>query len=288
MKNISKGPLKRIAAIHDLSGFGKCSMTVVLPILSAAGIEVVCMPTAILSTHTGGFEGFTYRDLTGDLQAIADHWKSLDLKFEAIYSGFLGSNEQMEIVKKFIDDFSDDNTLVYTDPVMADNGELYSIFDDQTVVGMRSLSQKADVLLPNITEATLMLEEPYVEGPYSREYVGDLVKRLADLGPEKVVLTGTYFDDEKLGAACYDKATDSLDFAFSDKVAGQFHGTGDCFGSFCLAGLLNGMTLLKSTQLAVDLTQEAIARTAYRGTPVNAGVDFEGVLPEMIKRLGLA
>ena len=285
--DIPKGPLQRVAAIHDISGFGKCSMTVVLPILSAAGIEVVCMPTAVLSTHTGGFEGFTYRDLTEDLPAITEHWKSLDLHFSSIYSGFLGSPEQVDIVSNFMDTFNSDNTLVYVDPVMADEGELYSVFDDHMVDKMRELCEKADLLLPNITEACFLLKQPYQHGPYTRDYIEKLVRGLSDMGPEKVVLTGVYFDNEKLGAACYDRAEDKVEYAFSDKVPGQFHGTGDIFGSFCLAALLNGKSLLDSTQFAVDLTTDCILRTVARETKRREGVDFEGVLPEMMKRLEL-
>lgn len=285
--DIPKGPLQRVAAIHDISGFGKCSMTVVLPILSAAGIEVVCMPTAVLSTHTGGFEGFTYRDLTEDLPAITEHWKSLDLHFSSIYSGFLGSPEQVDIVSHFIDTFNSDNTLVYVDPVMADEGQLYSVFDDHMVDKMRELCQKADLLLPNITEACFLLRQPYQPGPYTRDYIEKLVRDLSAMGPEKVVLTGVYFDDEKLGAACYDRAEDKVEYAFSEKVPGQFHGTGDIFGSFCLAALLNGKSLLDSTQFAVDLTTACILRTVARETERREGVDFEGVLPKMMKRLEL-
>ncbi|MCB6568106.1 pyridoxamine kinase [Eubacterium limosum] len=285
--DIPKGPLQRVAAIHDISGFGKCSMTVVLPILSAAGIEVVCMPTAVLSTHTGGFEGFTYRDLTEDLPAITEHWKSLDLHFSSIYSGFLGSPEQVDIVSNFMDTFNSDNTLVYVDPVMADEGELYSVFDDHMVDKMRELCEKADLLLPNITEACFLLKQPYQHGPYTRDYIEKLVRGLSDMGPKKVVLTGVYFDNEKLGAACYDRAEDKVEYAFSAKVPGQFHGTGDIFGSFCLAALLNGKSLLDSTQFAVDLTTDCILRTVARETNRREGVDFEGVLPEMMKRLEL-
>ena len=285
--DIPKGPLQRVAAIHDISGFGKCSMTVVLPILSAAGIEVVCMPTAVLSTHTGGFEGFTYRDLTEDLPAITEHWKSLDLHFSSIYSGFLGSPEQVDIVSNFMDTFNSDNTLVYVDPVMADEGELYSVFDDHMVDKMRELCEKADLLLPNITEACFLLKQPYQHGPYTRDYIEKIVRGLSDMGPEKVVLTGVYFDNEKLGAACYDRAEDKVEYAFSEKVPGQIHGTGDIFGSFCLAALLNGKSLLDSTQFAVDLTTDCILRTVARETNRREGVDFEGVLPEMMKRLEL-
>ena len=161
---------KRVAAIHDLSGFGKCSLTVVLPIVSAAGIEVSAMPTAILSTHTGGLEGYTYRDLTDDMHPFMNHWQSL-IQFNAIYSGFLGSIKQIEIVQEFFNTFKTKENFILVDPVMADNGELYKIFTPEFAKGMASLCRKADIIVPNITEATLLLNEPYFPGPYTPQYI---------------------------------------------------------------------------------------------------------------------
>ncbi|MDO4289463.1 MAG: pyridoxamine kinase [Eubacterium sp.] len=281
------GPLPRVAAIHDISGFGKCSMTVALPILSAAGLEVCCMPTAVLSTHTGGFEGFTYRDLTEDLPAFAAHWKSLDLKFSAIYSGFLGSPQQVATVSAFIDDFNSPDTLVYIDPVMGDRGVLYSVFDDAMVRGMRELCKKADVLLPNMTEAAFLLDVPYDEGPYTEDGLLKILKALADMGPKKIVLTGVSLDVDTVGAACYDAKTGEMSLSTEANVPGQFHGTGDVFASFCLAALERGMTLKDASAFAVALTRQCILRTVARDTPRREGVDFEGVLPEMMVRLGL-
>jgi pyridoxine kinase len=152
---------KRIAAIHDISCVGRCSLTVALPILSAAGIDTGILPTAVLSTHTGGFENFTYRDLTEDITPIASHWKSLDLKFDALYSGFLGSYEQIDLVSNLFELFKDQDTLILVDPVMADNGEFYSVYSPEMAKGMARLCQKADIIVPNLTEAAFMLDEPY-------------------------------------------------------------------------------------------------------------------------------
>ncbi len=287
LPNIEKGPLTRVAAIHDISGFGKCSLTVALPILSAAGIETCCVPTSVLSTHTGGFEGYTYRDLTDDLPAFTDHWASLDLHFASIYTGFLGSARQVDMILDFIDKLGDDDTLVFVDPAMADNGSLYAVFDMDMVRKMRELCAKANLVIPNITEACFLLDEPYQEGPYTTEYIEGIVHRLADMGPSKVVLTGVYFDADRLGAACYDKATGTIEYAFNETIPGQFHGTGDIFASFCLAGLMNGLSLIDATQFAVDLTQGSILRTVARQTVPREGVDFEGMLPDMMKRLQL-
>ena len=153
---------KRLVAINDISGFGKCSLTVALPIISAAGIETICMPTAVLSTHTGGFTGYTYRDLTCDMPDISAHWKSIDLKPDAIYSGFLGSFDQIDIVKKFAEDFKRDDNLFIADPCMADHGKMYTLFDKKFAKAMVSLCAKADIILPNITEACFMAGEEFI------------------------------------------------------------------------------------------------------------------------------
>ncbi|WP_099204309.1 pyridoxamine kinase [Scatolibacter rhodanostii] len=279
---------KRVAAIHDISCFGKCSLTVALPIISAAGIEVSAVPTAVLSTHTGGFEGYTYRDLTDDILPIANHWQSLDIHFDSIYTGFLGSFEQINIVSEVFDKFKTKDNLIVVDPVMADNGVLYSLFSEKFPSAMKKLCEKADVIVPNITEACLLLEEPYNAGPYTKEYIEALLRRLAALGPQKVILTGVYFDELQLGAASYDAELDKFDYAFSDRVAGYFHGTGDVFGSALVGAILNGHELADSIRIAVDYTAQSIRRTKEAGTDIRFGVNFEAGLPDYIKQLHLS
>ena len=269
---------KRIAAIHDISGFGKCSLTVALPIISAAGIETSVIPTAVLSTHTGGIEGFTYRDLTDDMLPFAEHWKSLNINFDAIYTGFLGSFEQIDIVSKIFDMIKNDDTLIVVDPCMADNGELYKIYNEKMALGMKDLCAKADIIVPNITEATMMLNKEYIEG---------LLKELADLGPDVVVLTGVWFEDDKLGAASYDKKTGEISYAFNKRVDGLYHGTGDVFASALLSAILNNFSISKSIQIAVDFTYNAILKTYMAGTDRRFGVNFEQSLPAFLKDLGL-
>ncbi len=279
---------KRVAAIHDISGFGKCSLTVALPILSAAGIETCPVPTAVLSTHTGGFTGFTYRDLTNDLRPFAAHWKSLNLKFDAIYSGFLGSFEQLDIVEEFFDDFKEKNNIILVDPVMADNGELYKIFSPEFALGMAKLCRKADILVPNLTEASLILGEEYKEGPYTEEYIKYLLEGLSDIGPKQIVLTGVYFKDTtQLGAATYDRNTNTVGYVSAEKINGYYHGTGDIFGSALLAAILNGFNLNKSAQIAVNFTANSIRRTAEAQTDPKYGVAFEQEFPEFLKELHL-
>jgi pyridoxine kinase len=278
---------KRVLAIHDISCFGRCSLTVALPIISATGLECTVMPTAVLSTHTGGFTGFTYRDLTEDMRPIVKHWKTLDLKFDSIYTGFLGSFEQIDIVSEIFDELKSKNTLIVVDPVMADNGELYKIFPKNFPQGMKKLCHKADVILPNITEACLMVGKEYIPGPYSKEWIEDLLERLGKLGAKKVVLTGVFFDEKKLGAAAYDIATSKTDYAFHDIIPGYYHGTGDVFGSVVVSSLVNGLNLKRANELAVDFTAESIVRTRDAGTDIRYGVNFEMGIPKLLKDMGL-
>lgn len=278
---------KRVAAIHDISCVGRCSLTVALPIISAAGFDTSVLPTAILSTHTGGFENFTYRDLTADIRPISNHWQSLKLEFDALYSGFLGSFEQIDLVASLFDTFQSEKTLILVDPVMADHGELYSIYNQEMAKGMTTLCAQADIIVPNLTEAAFLLDEPYVGDDYDQKYVEALLVKLSQLGAKKVVITGISFDPSKLGAATYDKESNTFDYAFNDRVADYFHGTGDIFGSTLLAGLLNDFNLKESTQIAVDYTKECILKTVELGQEKRYGVCFERAIPYLIKRLGL-
>lgn len=278
---------KRVAAIHDLSGFGKCSLTVALPILSAAGLETSALPTAVLSTHTGGISGYTYRDLTEDMIPFMRHWKDLDIRFDAIYSGFLGSFEQLEIVKEFFSLFKRNDNLIFVDPVMADNGELYKIFTPAFARGMRSLCEKADIIVPNLTEAALLLDEPYQAGPYTKAYIENVLRQLSQLGPRQIVLTGIYFDEKELGAATYDAGRDRTEYILADRIPGYYHGTGDVFASALLSGLLNNFNLERSAEIAVRFTTESILRTFKAQTDYRFGVNFEQSIPDLLKELKL-
>lgn len=278
---------KRVAAIHDLSGFGKCSLTVALPILSAAGIETSALPTAFLSTHTGGIRGYTYRDLTADMRPVMQHWKSLDIRFDAIYTGYLGSFEQLDIVKEFFDIFRTEDNLILVDPVMGDNGELYTNFTHEFAAGMRSLCQKADIIVPNLTEASLLLDEPFCPGPYTASYIESILLKLSKLGPKKIVLTGVFFNEDELGAATYDQATNTTDYVFTQKIPGYYHGTGDVFASALLAALLNDFSLIESAAIAVKFTTDSIRRTYIAKTDYRFGVNFEQSFPDFLKELKL-
>ena len=277
--------LKRVAAIHDISGVGKCSLTVALPIISAAGVECSAMPTAVLSTHTGGFEGFTFRDLTDDMMPIAEHWKKENIKFDAFYSGYLGSLGQIDIVRDIFEMFRTPETVVMVDPVMADNGKLYSLFTMDHVKGMAKLCGHADVIVPNRTESAFMLDREYKDGPMTEKEVNDLLCALAGLGAKQVVLTGVHFGNDDLGAACYNAGTGQIDYIMDKRIEGMYHGTGDVFGSFLLGALIRGRSLADATRIAVDYTCASIRLTAADGTGPRMGVRFESVLPDYGKLL---
>ncbi len=276
---------KRAAAIHDISGFGRCSLTVALPIISAAGIETSVIPTAVLSTHTGGLTGYTYRDLTEDLKPFADHWKSLGLTFDAIYSGFLGSFRQLDIVSEIFDELKTDTTLIMVDPVMADHGEMYKVFSRNFVSGMRGLCKKADIITPNITEACFMLDMPYKKPPYDKKYIEDMLSGLLGLGVKAAVLTGVCFDEETLGAACMERGAGEAQYVFRERVSGFYHGTGDVFASALLAATLSGKPLPEACDIAVGFTADSIRRTRAAGTDVRFGVNFEAGLFDLMNKL---
>ena len=275
--------LKRVAAIHDISGVGKCSLTVALPIISAAGVECSAMPTAVLSTHTGGFEGFTFRDLTDDMRAIAEHWKKENIHFDAFYSGYLGSLGQIEIVRDIFEMFRTPGTIIMVDPVMADNGALYSLFTLDHVKGMAKLCGHADVVVPNRTEAAFMLGREYKDGPMTKKEVDDLLRSLVRLGSKQAVLTGVHFGDDDLGAACFDAQTGRIDYVMDKRIEGMYHGTGDVFGSFLMGALVRGRNLADATRIAVDHTCAAIRLTAKDGTGPRMGVRFESIIADYAK-----
>ena len=276
--------LSRVVAIHDISCVGKCSLTIALPVLSAAGIECSVLPTAILSTHTGGFSGYTFHDLTGEMEPIARHWESLHLPVDAFYTGYLGSLEQTETVRHLIRRLKKEDTLTLVDPAMADNGRLYAGFDGTFVKGMAALCREADVILPNLTEAALLLEEPFRENP-SREEVQALLRRLSTLGPKKIILTGVSYVPGKIGAAAYDRESGDFCEYLDERVEGSFHGTGDLFSSAVLAALLNRRSLPQSLAIAARFVRQAIRTTVANGTDRRYGVDFEHAIPGFIREV---
>lgn len=274
-----------VAAIHDLSGVGKCSLTVVLPVLSVCAVETAVLPTAVLSTHTGGFQDFTYRDLTQDVLPIAQHWKSVGCEFNALYSGFLGSVDQIDLVKEIFTMFRKPGSLVMVDPVMGDNGKLYPTYTREMADGMKTLCECADIVVPNLTEACHILGLPYAEGPYTREFVREVLSGLCKLGPRMAVLTGVWYGDGGLGAAAMDGATGEISESFLPRIPGSFHGTGDLFSATLLGGLLNGMGLPQACALAVEYTHRTIVSTRELSKDYKFGPKFEMHLPWLGRKL---
>ena len=249
---------KKILTVQDISCVGQCSLTVALPILSASGLETCILPSAVLSTHTAGFDGFTFRDLTDDMPAILAHWKKENIKFSAIYTGYLGSLKQIGYVKDILETMGTDDCVRIVDPAMADNGKLYSIFNDEYVKAMRTLCSSADILLPNITEAAFLADAPYRE-VYDEEYVKDLFKKLADLGAKKVVLTGVAYTPEKTGVAVYEGG--KIDYYEHEKLAKGCHGTGDIYASAFTGALMNDKSVFEAAKIAADYTVKCIVNT---------------------------
>lgn len=268
----------RIAAIHDMSGFGRCSLTVAIPILSAMGIQCCPLPTAFLSTHTGGFEGFTFLDMTDEMPRVAAHWKQLDLHFQALYSGFLGSARQIGIVEDFIRDFRTPDTLVVVDPVMGDHGKVYQTYTPAMCAGTAHLAAQADVITPNLTEAALLLDIPYEDLPAGEAGCREIVERLSLEGRRSVVLTGAAAGEDTTGAVCFDAATGRVQSIQTERVPREFHGTGDVFASVLTGALVQGASLPQATRSAVDFVKLCAERTAAQGLPMREGVDFEPLL----------
>ena len=279
--------MKRIITVQDISCVGKCSLTVALPVISAMSVEACVLPTAVLSTHTA-FKGFTFRDLTSDISSITNHWKQEKISFDAIYTGYLGSFEQIELMHSLISDFGGGSTRVIVDPCMGDNGALYSGFTPDFAKAMAGLCSKADVIVPNLTEASFMLGIPYVESGYTKEYIEELVQKLAGLGSRKVVLKGVSFDDKKLGIVSYDSQSQKISWYFHEKKPQSFHGTGDIFASVLTGALVRGFEVQEACRLAADFVVEAIRATLSHKDYNWYGVDFEAAIPMLVARLSNA
>ena len=274
--------MKRIISIQDVSCLGKCSLTVALPIISAMGVETTIIPTAVLSTHTM-FQGFTFRDLTDDMDPIKEHWKKEGFKFDAIYTGYLGSERQINIVADYFDTFKSEGTVIVMDPAMADNGKLYPGFDNNFAKNMASLCAKADIILPNISEACLMLGEAYPGEDADEETVKGLLLKLSELGARYSVITGTEFADGTFGFTGYDKETKEFFKYGTKKVPWKSHGTGDVFASAATGALMNGFNVYDSLKVAADYTCACINNTYEDPDKVDYAVNFEAEIPYLLK-----
>lgn len=276
--------MKRILTIQDISCVGKCSLTVALPIISAMGVETSILPTAVLSTHTM-FQNFTCKDLTDQITPITNHWKNEKIEFAALYTGYLGSFEQIDLMKKLFDDFKAEDNIAFVDPAMADNGKLYPAFDEAFAKHMATLCGKADIIVPNITEACFMTGTEYKE-TYDEAYVKDLLQKLTALGAKISVLTGVGFQEGKTGVMGYDREKEEYYYYAHDKLPVSYHGTGDIFSSTCIGAMANGMDWKDAMQVAADYTAECIRVTLEDPSEPWYGVNFEQAIPYLLKRMG--
>ena len=276
-------PLKRILAIHDMSGVGKCSLTVALPVISAAGVECSCLPTALLSTHSGDFYGFTKRDLSDELLPIAQHWKREGVRFDGIYTGYLASAQQVELIEQILNLLATPETLLIVDPVMAENGKYYSGFDGEMCAAFRRLCARADVITPNMTEAAFLTGRAYHPGTVTESEVESLLNALCALGTGVAAITGVLLENGEIGNAVRDAKSGKICFSTRRMHEGVFYGTGDIFASALSALLVRGAPIESALELATALVEGSIARSVLRGGDRRFGVDFEGALPEFLR-----
>ncbi len=269
----------RAAAIHDMSGFGRCSLTVIIPVLSSMGIQVCPVPTALLSNHPGGFRSFSFHDFTEGLSEYVEHWKEINLDFDCIYSGFLGSLKQIDIVQNFFRDFKKrEGQLIVVDPVMADGGKLYSTYTEEMKRKMGFLVQMADIVTPNPTEGCFLIDEPYGNGSFTLEKMKSILLRISDMGPKVVIITG--FRDEKGDYAnmAYDRLGNTFWRVGYENIPVQYPGTGDIFTSVLAGGIIRGESLPLALERATQFLSLAVKTTYEYGTPSREGVLLERVL----------
>jgi len=272
---------QKILTIQDISCVGQCSLTVALPILSACGLETCILPSAVLSTHTAGFHGFTFRDLTEDIPAIHRHWQQENLRFRAIYTGYLGSTKQISYVKDILETMGEHDCRRIVDPAMADNGKLYPAFDAEYVKAMKELCASADILLPNITEACFLADMEYCE-TYDEGYIHTLLNKLSLLGVEIIVLTGVSYAENKTGIAVYENGT--VRHYEHRKMAKGCHGTGDIYASAFTGALMNGKSVFDAAKIAADYTVKCIENT--QSDPDHwYGAKFETALRDLMDAL---
>lgn len=276
---------KKVLTIQDISCTGRCSITVALPILSACGIETAILPTSVLSTHTGGFTDYYHCDLTDGMSEIAKHWKKLDLHFDAIYVGFLANARQVDEAIQLIKEFASDDTIVFVDPAMADDGELYSLLPLDFPAHMCRLCQMADVIVPNMTEAFMLLGEDYREGPYTEREVEDIIMRLSGIHRSQVIITGVNMDEVQMSVVSYHPGSQEFHEYACKRVEGTFYGTGDVFMSAFIGAMLNDKTIPDSIDIASEYVLDCIENTVTE-EDYRYGVNFETEIPLLLGLLG--
>ena len=278
-------PYKRILTIQDISCVGQCSLTVALPILSACGLETAVLPSAVLSTHTAGFSGYTFRDLTEDMPKIKEHWIKENLKFDGIYTGYLGSTKQIEYVSDIFKETGKKGCIKIVDPAMADNGKLYPGFDNNFVVAMKGLCAEADYLVPNISEACFLTDTEY-KTEYDKAYIDELLSKLTGLGAKNIILTGVSYIEGKTGVVVFENG--NYLYYEHEKISNGCHGTGDIYASAFTGALVRGKDAYTSAKIAADYVLECIKETQNKDEneePHWYGAKFEPVLYKLIQAL---
>ncbi len=274
---------KKIAAVNDMTGFGRCSLAASIPVISRLGVQCCAVPTAILSNHTG-FPSYFIDDYTKHFKAYTDEWKKLDLQFQGILTGFLGSAEQFAMVEKFLTDFAGENTIVCVDPVMGDYGKIYSSYTDEMCLAMRRLVSRAGIITPNLTEACLLTDMPYHAGVWTRRELFEILSRLHDLGPSKIVVTGIPQGEFIANLSSVGDGKPSL--TRQHRAGEQRNGTGDVFSSIIIADAVNGVAFDRSVRRASSFVKKCILRSMDLGIPTTDGVCFEEVLGDLRRETG--
>lgn len=268
----------KLLTVQDISCYGQCSTTVALPILSAFGIETVILPSAILSTHTSGFKNFTFHDLTLEMPKIINHWESSNIKFDCLYTGYIGDARQFDYILEIKNKLLNKNSLFFVDPAMADYGELYSGLDNTIVEGMKKIASVSDYLIPNLTEACLLTSTPYKENFLDNE-VDEILNKLIKLGSKNIILTGI-IKNNKISNIAYNGKEKII--VTKDKEEKSYHGTGDMFSSIFIACILNNKSIKESLDFSSDFIISCIKETKDDLTH-NYSVKFENVLRKLIK-----
>ena len=277
---------KRAVAINDISCYGRCALTVTLPVLSAAGVECAIVPTVVLSTHLA-YPSPVIHSLTDTLEGIANHFKSINVEFDAIAIGYLNDAAQADLVIDFIDKFKTENTIIFADPTMADHGKMYGnpAFDEKFLQGMRNIVKKSDYTVPNITEAAFLCGLPYENAPHTKAYIEKLLHTLANLGVKYPIITGLVFEDSQIGSACFDSKANHIHYHFAQKYDGRFIGTGDLFAAAFLGGVMNGFSPEISCKTATDFVSYSIAKSLEVNTKDSMAINFEQSLPFYMQKL---
>ena len=271
--------IKRLIAVNDMSSIGRCSLTVIIPVLSAMGVQVCPVVTALYSTHTG-FKAPAKADMTKFIPEVTKHWSSIGATFDAVYSGYLGSEEQIGMTEELIDRFP--CGIVLVDPVMGDNGKAYSAFSPEMCGNMSRLCRKANVITPNLTEAAILLGEDYSAAPSEEHGMTKWLERLSE-GKRSVVITGLELCEGTLGCGCYDAEKNRVSFIYNERFGGYFPGTGDIFSSVLLGGLMKGKLLADSVKQAAEFVGLCVKTTAEVGSVPMEGVLLEGLLYRLIE-----